>query len=231
MPARRFRAGTVSPKENPVTHVNENKLAEQICKIGRNLWQKDFVAANDGNISVLLPDGTVLCTPTMVSKGSMTPESLARVTLDGESLSDARPSSEVKMHLRVYQEDPSVRAVVHAHPPYATAFAVMGEGLTRAMLPETVVAMPRVPLAPYATPSTEAVPESIAGLIKGGTACLLEHHGALTWGPDLMSAYLAMERLEATCKLTWILRLVGGERDLPDVEVTRLQQIFGVSPR
>lgn len=201
---------------------------DQICEIGRNLWRREMVAANDGNISVLLEDGTVLATPTGVSKGYLVPEELARLSLDGTVLSDGpKPSSEIKMHLRVYAEDPAVRAVVHAHPTFSTAFAIMGESLSRAMMPETAVTMPTVPVAPYATPSTDAVPDSIAPLIRSHTACLLENHGALTWGPDLMTAYLAMERLEHTSRLTFILRLVDGERDLAPDEVRRLQELFG----
>ncbi|MFV0428979.1 MAG: class II aldolase/adducin family protein [Arachnia sp.] len=202
--------------------------ADQIVEIGRNLWMKAMVAANDGNISVRLDDSTVLCTPTGVSKGYLSADRLSTVTLDGKLLSGPRPSSEVKMHLRVYEEDPDVRAVVHAHPLFSTALAVMGESLNTQMLPETIVAMPWVPLAPYAPPSTEAVPESIAGFVRSTNACLLEHHGALTWAGDLMTAYLGMERLEATAKLHYHLRLVQGERFLPESEVIRLQGIFGV---
>ena len=150
--------------------------------------------------------------------------------LDGTVIAgDKAPSSEVKMHLRVYELDAAVGAVVHAHPTYATMWAIMGEGLRCRMLPETIVTMPDVPLAAYATPSTTAVPDSITALVPGHNACLLEHHGALTWGADLMAAYLNMERLEYTAELMWRLRESGGGRDLDGAEITRIRSIFGVS--
>jgi L-fuculose-phosphate aldolase len=201
---------------------------EELIRIGQAMWQRRMVAANDGNVSVRIGD-RVLCTPTGVSKGFLTPDDLSVVDLDGTLVDGERqPSSELKMHLRVYELDPGVRAVVHAHPLYATMWAVKGEGLHCRMLPETVVAMPDVPLAPYATPSTHQVPDSITPLVPGHSACLLEQHGALTWGPDLMTAYLGMERLEYTAELMWKLREAGAERDLPAGEIARIKEIFGV---
>ena len=124
----------------------EAELRRQICDIGRNLWNRGMVAANDGNISARLPNGRILCTPTGVSKGYLTPAMLPIVALDGtvvELGAGLQPSSEVRMHLRVYQVSDAVGAVVHAHPPYATAFAIKGEPLVGKMLPESIVAMPR----------------------------------------------------------------------------------------
>ncbi len=209
---------------------DEAALRTEVCEIGRALWQRGMVAANDGNISALLPDGTVLCTPTGVSKGFLRPQMLTVVGPDGAVVrGDRRPSTEVRMHLRVYAEDPTVGAVVHAHPIHATAFAIKGEPLVGLMMPESVVAMPEVPLAPYATPSTHEVPDSVAGFVGTHTACLLEHHGALTWGPDLMTAYLAMERLEYTAQLTTIVRAIGGERVLSADRIAEVRRIFGVA--
>lgn len=207
----------------------ERELRERICEIGRCLWLKGMVAANDGNISVRLGEDRILCTPTGTSKGFLRPELLPIVDSGGEIVEFAgvQPSSEMKMHLRVYATDPSVRAVVHAHPPFATLWAVKGRSLTNRMLPEAIVAMGDVPLAPYATPSTEGVGDSIAGFVTGHRACLLEHHGALTWGPDLMTAYLGMERVEYTAHLEWALALAGGGRDLPDEEIAALHRTFG----
>lgn len=132
------------------------------------------------------------------------------------------------MHLRVYELDDQVGAVVHAHPLYATMTAVLGREIECRMLPETIVTLPRVPLAPYATPSTTQVPDSITPLVPGHTACLLENHGALTWGPDLTSAYLNMERLEYTAELMWRLEAAGGGRDLPEAEIDRIRTLFNV---
>lgn len=211
------------------TGSTEEQLREQVVRIGRVMWERGLVSANDGNVSVRLADGSVLCTPTGVSKGFMTPEMLPVVALDGTTLrGDLRPSSEVLMHLRAYLEDPAVGAVVHAHPLYATAFAIKGEPLTGLMMPESVVAMPEVPLAPYATPSTQEVPDSIAPFVRSHTGCLLEHHGALTWGPDLMTAYLAMERLEYSAHMTALTRQIGGERQLSAERVAQVRQQFGI---
>jgi len=207
---------------------DEKALREQICDIGKNLWNRGLVASNDGNISALMPGGRVLCTPTAVSKGYLTPSMLAMVDLDGNVLQQHErygPSSEIRMHLRIYQVSKAAGAVVHAHPPYATAFAVMGQSIRTRMMPESVVTMPEVPLAPYATPSTEAMPDSVEPFALTHAACLLEHHGALSWGPDLMTAYLTMERLEYTAQMTYLLRQIGGERDLPDDEIARLQEL------
>ena len=207
---------------------DEKALRQQICDIGKNLWNRGMVASNDGNISALMPGGRVLCTPTAVSKGYLTPSMLAVVDLQGivlEQHEGHRPSSEVKMHLRIYQVSPAAGAVVHAHPLYGTVFAVMGEAIRTKMMPESVVTMPEVPLAPYATPSTEAVPNSVEPFALTHTACLLEHHGALSWGPDLMTAYLTMERLEYTAQMTYLLRQIGGGRDLPDEEIARLNAL------
>jgi L-fuculose-phosphate aldolase len=160
------------------------------------------------------------------------PEQLALLDLDGELVdpSGPRPSSEVKMHLAIYRFDPGTRAVVHAHPMFATMWAITGEPLNPKMLPETVVTMPQVPLAKYATPSTAAVPESITGFVKSHNACLLEHHGALTWAPTLEAAYQGMERLEYTAEITWRLREAGRERQLPPAEVDHIWDLFEVPP-
>ena len=210
----------------------ERHLRRQICEIGRRMWQRNLVSANDGNVSVRMPDGRVLCTPTGVSKGFMTEVSLPMVTLDGELVETPGalpPSSEIKMHLRAYGESDEVGAVVHAHPPYATAFAIKGEALVGKLLPETILTMPEVPLAPYALPSTDAVPESIAPFITTHSSCLLEHHGALTWAGDLEAAYLMMERLEYFARVTFLARQLDGERDLSPERVSEVRRQFGVA--
>lgn len=207
---------------------NEQMLREQICEMGRNLWLRNMVAANDGNISVRLDENTILCTPTGVSKGYLRPDELAVMDLDGNILegTTVKPSSEVKMHIQVYKEDPSIQAVVHAHPIYATTFATRGKGLYNTMQPEAIVGLGNVPLAPYATPSTKGVAEAVAPLVKGHSACLLENHGALTWGKDLMEAYLNMERVESVAHTMWALELVGGGNELPEEEVQNLKTMF-----
>lgn len=203
----------------------EQKLRLQICDIGRNLFNKDFVAANDGNISARLSENVILTTPRAVSKGYLEPHMLVKINLQGEVIEAAegyRPSTEAKMHLRIYNELPEMNGVVHAHPPYATAFAIKGEALDKMMMPESVIMIGDIPLAEYGTPSTEEIPDSLMPFLGKKTAVLLENHGALTWGGDVMEAYLNMERLEYTAKLTFITRMINGERELPQHRIDEL---------
>ena len=138
--------------------VNEYEIKKQICEIGKRIYDKGMVAANDGNISVKLNDNEFLCTPTGVSKGFMTPEFICKVDRDGKVIQankGFKPSSEIKMHMRVYKERPDVNSVVHAHPMYATGFAIAGIPLTQPIMPEAVIALGCVPIAEYGTPSTD----------------------------------------------------------------------------
>ncbi|WNF39008.1 class II aldolase/adducin family protein [Bacillaceae bacterium IKA-2] len=174
-----------------------------ICEIGKRVYNKNFVAANDGNISVKCGPNTIWTTPTGVSKGFMTPDMMVKMDLSGKVLAGKlKPSSEVKMHLRVYKENAEVNAVVHAHPPVATSFAIAGISLEKPISPEAVVLLGRVPVAKYATPGTTEVPDSIAPYCKDYNAVLLANHGALTWGRDLMEAYFRMESLEHYALMT-----------------------------
>lgn len=203
----------------------EHKLRLQICDIGRNLFNKDFIAANDGNISARLSQNEILTTPRAVSKGYLEPHMLVKVNLQGEIIEAAegyRPSTETRMHLRIYNELPEMNGVVHAHPPYATAFAIKGEALTKMMMPESVIMIGDIPLAEYGTPSTEEIPDSVMPFLGKRTAVLLENHGALTWGKDVMEAYMNMERLEYTAKITFITRMINGERELPQHRIDEL---------
>ena len=206
--------------------MEEQKLREFICEIGRNIWERQMVAANDGNITAKLADGNILCTPTGVSKGYLEPDMLTKMTVDGEIVEPApsghKPTSEVKMHLRMYRANPEIGGCVHAHPIYGTVFAIKGEPLVKKMMPESVIAMPEIPLAPYATPSTEGVADSCEPFAHKYTACLLEQHGAFSWGKTLMDAYLSMERLEYTAKMPLLARLIQGERELPQDEIQKL---------
>lgn len=203
----------------------EQKLRLQVCDIGRNLFNKDFIAANDGNISARLSENEILTTPRAVSKGYLEPHMLVKVNLQGEIIEAAegyRPSTETRMHLRIYNELPEMNGVVHAHPPYATAFAIKGEALNKMMMPESVIMIGDIPLAEYGTPSTEEIPDSVMPFLGKRTAVLLENHGALTWGKDVMEAYMNMERLEYTAKITFITRMINGERELPQHRIDEL---------
>lgn len=178
-------------------YYSNQEAKEKICEIGRRVYNRNYVAANDGNISVKVGPNEIWTTPTGVSKGYMTPDMMVKMDLSGKVLSgNLKPSSEVKMHLRVYNENPEVNAVVHAHPPVATSFAIAGISLDKPVLPEAIVLLGNVPVAPYALPGTQEVPDSIAPYCKTHNAVLLANHGALTWGRDLMEAHFRMESLE-----------------------------------
>ncbi|MCM8710034.1 class II aldolase/adducin family protein [Clostridium sp. SYSU_GA19001] len=207
---------------------SEFEVKKQICEIGKRIYNNGFVAANDGNISVKISDNEFLCTPTGVSKGFMTPDMICKVNAKGEVLAASgkyKPSSEIKMHLRVYAERPDVKSVVHAHPPYATSFAIAGIPLNKPIMPEAVIALGCVPIAEYGTPSTEEIPDAVAKYLDNYDAVLLENHGALSWGGDLISAYYKMESLEFYAKLTFISTLLGGPKELSEDQV---QTLYGI---
>ena len=202
--------------------MSELSLRQQICEIGRRLYEKNFVAANDGNISVRLDANRVLTTPTGVSKGFMTPESMVIVDLEGRPLSAGKPSSEILLHLFAYRERAEVQAVVHAHPLYATGFAVAGLSFDDCVTPEIIVTLGSIPLASYGTPSTAKLPDTLRPYIHHHDAFLLANHGAVAVGKDLWDAYYKLERLEHYAHILFISRQLGGEKILPKDDVQEL---------
>lgn len=201
------------------------EVKKEICEIGRRIYQDGFVAANDGNISVKIDDDTYFTTPTGVSKGYMTPDMICKVDGKGvpkESTGKYRPSSEFKMHLKVYQERPDVKAVVHAHPPIATSFAIAGIALDKLIMPEAIIFLGAVPIAQYGTPSTMEIPESLEPYIQDYDAILLANHGALSFGCDLNTAFFRMESTEFYAKLTYYATMLGGAKEIPCGEVKKL---------
>lgn len=213
------------------------EIREQICDVCHKMWQLGWVAANDGNVSVKLEDGTFLATPTGISKSFITPEKLVHIDENGKVLDGpegAKPSSEIKMHLRCYKEREDVGAVVHAHPPTATGFAVAHLDLDRYTMIETVIAIGSIPVTPYGTPSTYEVPDSIAPYLQEHDALLLENHGALTVGADLITAYYRMETLELYAKISLTAHLLGGEKEISRENIDRLinmRKDYGVTGR
>ena len=208
--------------------VNEFEIKKQICDIGKRIYNQGMVAANDGNISVKLNDHEFLCTPTGVSKGFMTPEFICKVDENGKVIQaneGFKPSSEIKMHMRVYKERPDVKSVVHAHPIYATSFAIAGIPLTQPIMPEAVIALGCVPIAEYGTPSTEEIPDAVSKYLQYFDAVLLANHGALTYSDCLINAYHKMESVEFYAKLLFNSRLLGGPKELSEEQVQRLYQI------
>lgn len=201
------------------------QLRDQICDICHKMWQLGWVAANDGNISVKLEDGTFLTTPTGMSKSFITPEKLVHIDKEGKILEaegNYRPSSEIKMHLRCYQEREDVGAVLHAHPPVATGYAVANKPLDEYSMIETVIALGSIPVTPYGTPSTYEVPDAIAPYLGEHDAVLLQNHGALTVGADLLTAYYRMETLELFAKISLNAHLLGGAQEISRENIDRL---------
>lgn len=199
-----------------VPYPTDEQAREQILAAGKKIYQRGLVAANDGNLSVRVGDNALWMTPTGVCKGDMTEEMLVKLDLDGNLLAGGRkPSSETKMHLRIYRENPAVRAVVHAHPPAATAFACAGLPLDRPVLQEAVVFLGPVPVAPFALPGSEGVAESVAPFCRDYRALLLEYHGAVTWGETMEQAHYRLECLEQVAQVTLHLRTLGCDRTMP----------------
>lgn len=198
--------------EEKKPYPTDRQAREAILEVGRRMYAKNYVVSNDGNLSCKVGDDSLWTTPTGVSKGYMTEDMLVKTDLEGRVLEGScRPSSELKMHLRVYQENPEVRGVVHAHPPMATSFAVAGIPLDQPILAEAVVQLGTVPIAPYALPGSHEVPDSIAPYCKHCNAVLLANHGALTWGRNLMEAYFRMETLEYYATLMLITGSILGK--------------------
>jgi len=190
--------------------VNEYKLKEQICEIGRRVYAKGFAAANDGNISIRLNDREVLCTPTMVSKGFIKPEDCCVVDYEGKQVRGTRKrSSEILLHLAVYKNNPAVQAVVHCHPPHATAFAVAHEPIPKCVLPEVEVFLGEVPIAEYETPGTQKFADTIIPFVKRCNTIILANHGTVTFGPDLEKAYWNSEIIDAYCRILILARQLG----------------------
>lgn len=209
--------------------MNEPALRDAIVEVGRRLYARGYTASNDGNISARLEAGRLLMTPKGVCKGFMSPDMMCITDLEGRKLAgDRDPSSEMQMHLEVYRQRPDIAAVVHAHPPIATGFAVAGIPLDRAVLAEVVTTLGSVPIAEYATPSTRELPEAVRKYVKAHDGMLLANHGALTLGTDLFSAYYKMETIEHFAKISLVARMLGGERLLSRQEVDRLQGLRGM---
>ena len=208
---------------------HEERARADIVEVGRRLHERAYVASNDGNISVRLDDNRLLTTPRGVSKGFMTPDMLVTTNLEGKKLTGERdPSSELLMHLAVYQNRPEVKAVVHAHPPTATGFAVAGIALDRAVLAEVVTTLGSIPIADYGTPSTSELADAVSKYIKAHDGLLLANHGALTIAEELFAAYYKMETIEHFARISLVARTLGGERMLSREEVMRLQDLRGM---
>lgn len=206
----------------------DEKLREEICEICHLLYERGYVVSNDGNVSARTPRGTVLITPSGVGKGRMTPDLLVETDLEGQILSgDRNPSSESKMHWMLYRERDDVNAVVHAHPPVSTAFAICRRPLSRRYLAELVAGLGEVPVTEFAMLSTDEVPESVRPFVRDHSAVLLANHGALTWGPSLLSAFDRMETVEQTAKIYYYVNQMGGGVEMTEDQAATLKSMTG----
>jgi L-fuculose-phosphate aldolase len=195
----------------------------EICKVGRWMYWQGFVAASEGNLSVRLDVDRILVTPAGACKGRLLFSQLLITDLQGTVVSGAgNPSSELQMHLLYYRLRPDVRAVCHAHPPTATGFAAAGRALEAAVLPEVVSTLGKVPLAPYGTPGTRELCARIEPLVPRHDAILLENHGVVTCGPDLITAYQHMETVEHFARVMLTAESLGGPRLLTRTDVQKL---------
>lgn len=215
-------------------YVSEKEAKKAILDIGQRMYVRGFVAANDGNISIRTGKNEIWATPTGVSKGFMTKKMLVKVDLDGKVLEGERkPSSELKMHLRAYKENASLRSVCHAHPPICTAFAVAGIPLDVPVLAEAVITLGDVPIAPYAELGSKEVPEVIAPFCHTHNGVLLANHGAVTWAEDPYAAYYRLESMEYYANILMITgRILGKQNTLSEDQIERLlamREKFGVT--
>ena len=202
---------------------SEQQLRDEIIQVGRFMFDKGWIAANDGNITTRLGHNRLLATPTGISKGLMHADDLIVCDLKGEKLCGQREcTSELAMHLTIYQLREDVRSVVHAHPPVATGFAAAGRALDMALLPEVVISLGSVPLSDYGLPGTPALTEGMLPYIPKYDALLMANHGAVTYGEDVFQAFHRMETVEHFARITLVAELLGGAKVLPKVEVQKL---------
>jgi L-fuculose-phosphate aldolase len=214
--------------------VDQDAAAREICDVGRRLYARGLVAGNDGNISVRLGDNLVLCTPTLVCKGLVRPQDLCTTDLSGTQLSgERRRTSELLLHLEIYRGDPTARAVVHAHPPHATAFAVAGVDIPSGILPEADLFLGVIPRTAYETPGGQAFAETVRPFVGRASSVVLGNHGAVSWAPTLERAYWNIEILDACCRILILARQLGNVERIPEsklVELLSLRANFGLPP-
>ncbi|MCI0513659.1 class II aldolase/adducin family protein [candidate division KSB1 bacterium] len=208
-------------------------LKRDIVEVGRRVYQRGYVASNDGNISVRLDEKRILITPTGVSKGFMSVEDIILVDLAGKVLAgNKKPSSEVFMHLAVYQARPDVNSVCHAHPIHATGFAVAGIPLDKCILPEVIISLGSIPVVEYGTPGTDEFFKPVLKYLKDHDAFLLANHGALTIGKDVFNAYYKMETLEHFAHIAYVAQQLGQVKLLNSEQVQKLYDLrkkFGIT--
>lgn len=211
----------------------EARLRSAICEIGKLAYAKSYIVGADGNISARMNDGTVLITPAGAMKGFLSPEHLAHVDMQGRTVDGGpRCSTEVGIHLVSYHERPEMRAVLHCHPPHAVAMTIAGIDLQTPIIPEIIVTIGGIPTAPFGTPGTDELPESIRAIVRCSDTVVMQNHGSVTLGLNLLDAFKKLDMLEHTAKILWIAHCVGKVNPLPPDVVRKLlgtRQTLGVT--
>ena len=210
--------------------LNLDKARKEMIEVGKLLYQRGYICGLEGNLSIKLEKNRFLTTPSGTCKGRIAEEDLILVKANGDPVDKnaLKPSTELKMHLTVYEEREDVFAIVHAHPTAAVGFTVAGVSLDKCVLPEVVCTLGRIPTAPYATPSTDEVPESIKEIVRTSDALVLDHHGALTMAQNIWDAYYKMETLEHYAQTMLVAQLLGGAKPLESAQVEKLLDICSV---
>ncbi|MEM9192432.1 MAG: class II aldolase/adducin family protein [Myxococcota bacterium] len=209
---------------------SEPNLREQICRYGRILYERGHNAPGDGNLSARISERYLLCTPTGVHKGEIKPRDVVKVRIrDGHAVDPAQhASAEVRMHLALYRHRPELGAIVHAHSPYTVALSVAGIDLTQPVVPEAILALGSVPTVPYASPTTEDVPEAVIRHVGKSQAFVLERHGPVALGATLAEAFSRIEVIEHTARITAVAMSVGSVTPIDDAEAERLRRMAGL---
>ena len=221
-----YGGGARMSTANGHPRISEFKLKEQMCDIGRRIWQKGFCAGNEGNHSYRMSEDRILCTPTGISKGNLKPDDLCVVDLEGKQVSGKRKrTSEILLHLAIYKARPDVRAVIHSHPPHATAFAVAGIDLPTCIHPEAEVFLGAVRTAKYVTPGDTRLGESILPYVKDSNTILLQSHGVVCFHPDLEQTYYQLEIVDAYARILLLTKQLGSIRPLDGSEMKELLEL------
>ncbi len=210
------------------TELTEKQAREELVEVSGLCYSRGYISGTEGNFSIRLADNLILTTPAGTCKGRLRSEDLVLTDINGVSLSDARPSTELKMHLVAYNSRPDVKAVVHAHPTVAVGFTVAGATLSQCVLPEVVCTLGHIPTAPYATPSTSEIPDSIRAYVEKYDAIMLDHHGALTLGKNIFDAYYKLETVEHFAQTMLVAHVLGGPKPLFASQVQKLIDVCGV---
>jgi L-fuculose-phosphate aldolase len=213
----------------------EQRLRQAICRIGALCYQRNYIVGADGNISARMRDGTILITPAGAMKGFLEPHHIAHIDMQGEVV-DGGPSASTEraIHIVVYAERPEMRAVVHAHPPHAVALSIAGIDLQAPFIPEIIVTIGGIPTAPFGTPGTAELPESIRAIVRCSDTVIMKNHGSVTMGTNLLDAYKKLDMVEHTAKILWLARCVGHVEPLARENVEKLlatRKLLGVETK